>query len=194
MTNKCGYFLGLMFYASEGGIANLLSVPALEKAGWSIHMETGKPVRALSPEGVLLTFKRDKGVTGGMPYIDMDKLEEHVTLVTTKDSTALVETVRANMRGFTREQVIKAKRAHDALAMMAQPPDEQIKHLVSSNNVVNVPFSSTDFTNGRVLFGPDRVSLRGKTTRKRPHRVRPELVTIPPALFEQLRCLFLLRM
>jgi hypothetical protein len=126
-----------------------------------------------------------------MPYIDMDKLEEHVSQVTTKDSTALVETVRTNMRGFTREQVLKAKGARDALAMMAHLPDEQIKHLMSSNNVVNVPFSLTDFTNGRVLFGPDRASLRGKTTRKRPHRVCPELVTIPPALFEQLQCVIL---
>ena len=62
MTNKCGYFLGLLFYASEGGIANLLSVPALEMAGWSIHMETGKPVCALSPNGLLLTFKETRGL------------------------------------------------------------------------------------------------------------------------------------
>ncbi|KAL7502841.1 hypothetical protein ACHAXN_000737, partial [Cyclotella atomus] len=32
------------------------------------------------------------------------------------------------------------------------------------------------------LFGPDRASLRGKTTRRRPDRVRPDLVTITPAL------------
>lgn len=70
----------------------------------------------------------------------MDNLEDHVTQVTQKEATALVETVRANMRGFTREQVKRAKGARDALAMMAHPPDEQIKYLVSSNNVVNVPF------------------------------------------------------
>ena len=33
LTNKCGYYAGLRFYVSEGGIANLLSVLALEKAG-----------------------------------------------------------------------------------------------------------------------------------------------------------------
>ena len=49
LTNKYRYYADLRFYESEGGIANLLSVPALEKAGWKIHMETGKPVRALSP-------------------------------------------------------------------------------------------------------------------------------------------------
>jgi hypothetical protein len=115
----------------------------------------------------------------------MDNLEDHVTQVTQKEATALVETVRANMRGFTREQVKRAKGARDALAMMAHPPDEQIKYLVSSNNVVNVPFSSADFTNGTVLFGPNRASLRGKTTRRRPDRVRPDLVTITPALYKQ---------
>jgi hypothetical protein len=50
ITNKCGYYMDLRFYESEGGIANLLSLPALEKAGWKIRMETGKPVQALSPD------------------------------------------------------------------------------------------------------------------------------------------------
>jgi hypothetical protein len=71
--------------------------------------------------------------------------------------------------------------------MMAHPPDKKMKHLVSSNNVTNMPFTSADITNGRVLFGPDRGAIRGKTTWKRTSRVRPELVTIPQQLYERLR-------
>jgi hypothetical protein len=102
--NKCGYFLDLLFYINKKGIAYLLSVPWLKANGWKIHMETGKPVRALSPDGMLLTFKRDSGMTGGMPYIDMDKLQDHVSYVTPRDGTVLVETVRENLRGLTLEQ------------------------------------------------------------------------------------------
>lgn len=187
VTNKCGYFLDLLFYINKKGIANLLSVPWLKANGWKIHMETGKPVRALSPDGMLLTFKRDSGMTGGMPYIDMDNLQDHVSYVTPRDGTVLIETVRENLRGLTLEQCIKARAAMDALAMMAHLPDEQIKNLVSSNNVINIPFTSTDFTHSKVVFGPDRASIRGKSTRRRPHKVRPKLVQIPIALYKRLR-------
>ena len=122
-----------------------------------------------------------------MPYIDMDNPKEHVSKVIPKESVACVQTVRENMRGFTLKQRTKAKAARDALAMMAHPPDEKVKQLVSSNNVSNIPFSSTDFTNSRVLFGPDRAAIRGKTARKRPSKVRPELITIPQQLYERLR-------
>jgi hypothetical protein len=162
-------------------------VPALEKAGWKVQMETGKPVRALSPEGVLLTFKRDVGVTGGMPYIDMSRPKDHITRVVCQDSMTCVETVRANMEGFTLEQCTRAKGARDAMAMMAHPPEGKMKHMVSSNNVANIPFTSTDFSNGRALFGPDRGAIRGKTVRQRPHRVRPELITVPQELYERTR-------
>jgi hypothetical protein len=187
VTNQCGYYIGLKFYIGEGGIANLLSVPALEKAGWKVQMETGKPVRVLSPEGVLLTFKRDVGVTGGMPYIDMSRPKDHIAKVVCQDSMTCVETVRANMQGFTLEQCTRAKGARDVMAMMAHPPEGKMKHMVSSNNVANIPFTSTDFSNGRALFGPDRGAIRGKTVRKRPHRVRPELITIPQELYERTR-------
>eukprot|EP00956_Cyclotella_meneghiniana_P009214 scaffold12647_cov40-Cyclotella_meneghiniana.AAC.3 len=101
LTNKCGYYAGLRFYESDGGIANLLSVPALEKAGWKVQLNTGKPVQALSPDGLLFKFKRDVGMTGGMPYIDMDRPKDHVVRIISKESVSCVETVRKNMQGFT---------------------------------------------------------------------------------------------
>lgn len=33
LTNRCRYYVDLQFYMSEGGIANLLSMLALKKAG-----------------------------------------------------------------------------------------------------------------------------------------------------------------
>lgn len=48
-----------------------------------------------------------------------------------------------NMWGLTLEQVTKAKSARDMMAMMAHPSKGKIKHLVSSNNKMNVPFTST---------------------------------------------------
>lgn len=188
LTNKRGYWGDLPFYLlSEGGIANLLSMPALEQAGWEIELKTRGDTNALSPDGVLLTFKRDDGVTKGMPYIDMDRPKDNVSRVFTKDSMACVETVRKNMEGLTVEQFKRATAARDAMAMMAHPPEEKMKRLVSKTNVANVPFTPADFANGRAIFGPDRAALRGKKTRERPSRVRPELIRIPQQLFDKLK-------
>ena len=167
MTNKCGYYAVLLFYVSKGGIANLLSVPALKKAGWTVSIRTGKPVQVFSPDGLLLTFKRDTGVTRACP-------KDHVSRIVPKDSVACVETgdwrVRGNMEGYTVEEFTKAKAARDALAMMAHPQDKKMKHLVSPQNVTHMPFTSTNFANGRALFGPDRGAIRGKTVRQLPSK------------------------
>jgi hypothetical protein len=78
------------------------------------------------------------------------------------------------MEGFTKEQVERATEARNALAMMAHPPAEKLKRLVSTSNVVkNIPFSASDLMNGELIFGKDRGAIRGKTTRKTPSRVRP---------------------
>jgi hypothetical protein len=117
----------------------------------------------------------------------MDRPKEHISRIVPKESMTCVETVRGNMQGFTLEQCTKAKGARDAMAMMAHPPEAKMKHMVSSNNVLNIPFTSTNFANGRALFGPDRGAIRGKTVRQRSHRVRPELIVIPRDLYEQTR-------
>ena len=133
----------------------------------------------MSPDGLVFTFKRDVGMTGGMPYLDMDHLENHVSRLTAKDGVSCIETVRKNMQGFTLEECTRAKAARDAMAMMAHPSEAKMRNLVSSGNVVNMPYTSTDFSNSRALFGPDRGAIRGKTVRQRPSRVRPELIVLP---------------
>lgn len=74
------------------------------------------------------------------------------------------------------------------MAMMAHPPIEKLKRLVSMTNVIkNVPFDAKDLTNSNEIFGPDRGALRGKTVRQRPEKVRPQLLSIPPQLFERIK-------
>jgi hypothetical protein len=92
------------------------------------------------------------------------------------------------MEGFTAEQVKRATEARDAVAMMAHPPVEKLKRLVSTTNVIkNIPFDVPDLTNGEILFGRDRGAIRGKTVRKKTSRVRPVLVSLPRELFEHIR-------
>eukprot|EP00956_Cyclotella_meneghiniana_P039836 scaffold180856_cov40-Cyclotella_meneghiniana.AAC.1 len=70
------------------------------------------------------------------------------------------------MEGFTKEEVCQcqATKARDAMAMMAHPPLDKMKHLVSNTNLVkNIPFTVTDLNNSELLFGRDRGAIRGKT-------------------------------
>jgi hypothetical protein len=50
-----------------------------------------------------------------------------------------------------------------------------------------MPFTTTDLTNSDALFGPDRGAIRGKTVRKKPSRVRPDLIRLPQQLYERLK-------
>jgi hypothetical protein len=187
LTNRAGYWCGLKFWENEDGIANLLSIPQLESAGWKLDYTDGIWT-AFSPNGKVLTFKKDTGVCGGMPFIDMNNLHEHVRGFRQTESLVCVETVRGQMEGFTKEQVQRATEARNAVAMMAHPPVEKLKRLVSTTNVIkNIPFDAQDLTNSDIIFGKDRGAIRGKTTRKKPSRVRPVMISIPRDLYEHIK-------
>ena len=58
-------------WLNEMGIANLLSIPMLENAGYIVSTHTKKYWVVITPKGNTITFKRDSGVCQGMPYIDL---------------------------------------------------------------------------------------------------------------------------
>ena len=105
------------------------------------------------------------------------------------EGLVMVETIRKKYEGFTREQIITAAAARDAMAMMGHPTEGNfVKHVVSSTLVVkNCQITLADVTNAKNIFGPDRGSLKGKTVRQRPEKVRPVYVSIPRSLFEQIK-------
>jgi hypothetical protein len=185
MTNKQGYWMDFKFWENEGGLANLLSIPQLEADGYEVSKSRGE-WSVSGRDGTLITFAIDSGVCRGMPYIDMTNPEQH--FYNPSDGLAMIETVRGNYEGFTREQVVGATEARKALALMAHPTSDRLNHVVSFTNAIkNCPISSSDLANANALFGPDRGGVRGKTVRKKPAKVRPVLISIPQSLFEKLQ-------
>ena len=75
-------------------MANLLSVPMLEEAGYTISTHTQGDWVVTSPKGTKIVFKRDTGVCRGMPYID---LREH------QKGISMIETVQKNFKGVTKK-------------------------------------------------------------------------------------------
>ena len=71
----------------------------LEKDGYRVSKTTNGEWKVVTPGGDTIPFKRDKGLTVGIPYID---LLEH------QQGLALIKTVCKNMAGFTPQEIEKA--------------------------------------------------------------------------------------
>ena len=103
--------------------------------------------------------KKD-GMFKGLPYINLANPDKHIIYneSATKDGMVMVETVRNNYEGFTKEQVMRAAEVRDAMAMMAHPSEEKFKkHVVSSGHAIkNFSFTLQDVANANALFGLNR--------------------------------------
>jgi hypothetical protein len=76
---------------------------------------------------------------------------------------SMVQTVRGNYKGYTKREVLKAKEARRAQAMMGNPSKADYKGVVSHNLIPNCPVTSSDITNAKAIFGSDLPSVGGKT-------------------------------
>ncbi len=97
----------------------------------------------------------------------------------TKKEVTLVQTVRGNYEGFTKQEVIKAQEAREAQAMLGNPSEKEFQGLVSGNLIPNCPIACADISNAGYFFGPDLASIHGKTVRRMPVPVVEDYVAIP---------------
>ena len=142
------------FGLNKKGIANLLSIPQLEKDGYTIDYNTKRNWVVMMPSGKCLLFKADTGLCAGMPYLDIRE---------NRDKLVLIQTVCENFGKFTERQVNCAIALCDMQARMVHPTDELFKQMVSRKSFDNCSIVASDVTNARSIFGPNRPGLRGKT-------------------------------
>ena len=92
--------------------------------------------------------------------------------------------VRGNYKGFPRQEILQAKEAHQAQAMLGNPSMKDLQGLVSSNMIQNCPFSLSDITNAKIMYGPDIPRTQGATVRRRPALVVTDYVAVMCSLVE----------
>ena len=119
-----------------------------------------------TPEGVIITFRRDKGVPRGMPYIEIREW---------KEGFGTIETVRKNFEGFTKEDKLSRK-IH---SMVGNTPAVRFKEIMSAEGIINCPVEVNDINNSSTIFGPNCNRLRGESTRQKLKRVREEYIKTP---------------
>jgi hypothetical protein len=192
VTNKMGSFGWMKVWYIPNGIANIFSMHKLEKLYRITYDSWNGYYVVQTPRGDVRFYKDEQG----LPYIDLDGSEQeaatmlmqlgmgqHVTFAQSAageiEHTMLVETVQANYEGYTKKDIIKAKEAWRAQAMMGNPSKKDYKGVVSNHLISNCPVTHADITNARAMFGPDLPSVQGKTVRRMPAPVVTDYVAVP---------------
>ena len=145
---------------------------SLKKMGYRITYDSNDGYYIVhSPRGKVKFYEDENG----LPYISLDDATstEAITMLQ-------IDTVRKNFEGFTKREVAQAKFARQSQAMVGAPSDKDYHGLVSGNiSLRNIPFTGSDVTNAKKIFGPDLAGVRGKTVRKKPVPVVESYVAIP---------------
>ena len=108
VTKMKGTYSDFQAWFNMKGIPNLTSIPMLEASRYIVLTHTHIDWVVTTPEGKDITFKRDKGVCTGMPYINLHDQ---------KEGLVMIETVQENMGGNTPEQIKGAKLARVSFTM-----------------------------------------------------------------------------
>ena len=82
-TNTRGWYGEFKVWLNDKGISNLLSTPMLEDAGYIVSTHTRGDWVLTTPKGKKFIFKRDTGVCKGMPYINLRKHKEVISMIET---------------------------------------------------------------------------------------------------------------
>ena len=148
-TNLRGDLGGTPFWLDKKGIANVVSLRTLEKR-FKVPYDSTKNGGAFvcdTPEGTVV-FERCP-ITG-FPYVDLGK---HGW----KAAAMMVQTVRKNFKGYTREEVERAILARKMQARGGHPSEGTFKREVSRQSpsliFYNSPVMPKDITNARTIFG-----------------------------------------
>ena len=105
-------------WVNTNGVVNLLYIPCLEKEGYHIEYASYKEWVVITPQGIVIPFKMNTGLTKGIPYIDMREW---------KEGFVMIQTFRKNIDKFTGKDIDKAKLSCKMQSMVANPPYERFK-------------------------------------------------------------------
>ena len=97
----------------------------------------------------------------------------------------MVCTVAENRKNYTQRQFDDAKKARRLYHIVGCPALESFKQAIRQRIIKNNPVTVADVNIAERIFGPDLGTLKGKSTRSKPPRVKDDWVEIPPELLEQ---------
>jgi hypothetical protein len=148
-------------WVNRGGIANIVPLKVLEKV-WRITYASHWGMNA--GHFVIHTDKGNIKVCNnkeGMPYLNLKEVKAEVALL-------LVQTIRRNMEGFTKQKVEEARAAWEVQARIGHPTDRNFLGMVHVKMIPNCPIIPTAVKNANVIFGTDFAGVMGKDSTQTP--------------------------
>ena len=146
-------------WLNENGIANLISIPNLEAYGYVVRTDTKGEWQVVTPKGETISFKSNKGMCMGIPYIDLREFNQGLVLI---------ETVRKSMGGFTHDEIEGAKLSRQTQGRVGNPPERVFKQLIGTNDLKKNPVPIENVSDAFAIFGSNVNRLKGAATRQRP--------------------------
>jgi hypothetical protein len=100
----------------------------------------------------------------------------------TVDGALLVQTVQENFEVYTKREILQAKEAYQAQAMIRSQIEKYYKGMVSRNIIKNCPINNK--SNAQNIFGPDLASVQQKMVRRTPAPVVADYAAVPRSMVE----------
>jgi len=164
---------GTVYVAPQGTITNVLSYAALEDAGVEITKHDG-PSRFVVRMGECeVTFKRR-----GLLWVGNLKREK----------AALVTTLSADVTGYTKSEVDRAKLAGKFIENCGFPSLKEAVHLAEDSNIKGVTITGADIRRKVAIFGVDAAAVRGKMTKEKQNAEVPDYTRQQMRSNQELHC------
>eukprot|EP00934_Nitzschia_sp_Nitz4_P008987 Nitzschia sp. Nitz4//scaffold353_size16344//11151//16190//NITZ4_008865-RA/size16344-processed-gene-0.13-mRNA-1//1//CDS//3329548925//8977//frame0 len=155
-------------------IANILSLRNV-KTKYSVVYDSNKDGSFTVTKPCGKTFKFEES-DSGLFYLDTRKDDSKGNV-----ETVLVNTVANNRSNYTDADYSRAVTARQMLIKIGRPNIRDFENVIRQNAIPNCPVTIRDIRMAEDIFGPDIGSLKGKTTRRKPHRIRTDFIQLLPA-------------
>ncbi|MGC9237634.1 MAG: hypothetical protein ACP5GF_12175 [Thiomonas sp.] len=150
-----------------------------------VHVDDRVVKFACTPEGLYAYKPSDRYLAEVAESKCMNPPDSTDAVTAYRGRSFLISSVEENRKGYTQRQFDDAKRARRFYHIMGCPTIENLKHLLRANIIQNCPVTPADVDLAEKIFGPDIGTLKGKTTRKPPPRVKDDVVEVPRELKEK---------
>ena len=98
---------------------------------------------------------------------------------------SFVQTLAKNMEGYSKRQIKDAKEALALLPKLGYPSKQDFINMIRAGRIANCNILEEDVARMYDIWGPDVASMKGKTTRTKPNRVRENIVALPAEILEK---------
>ncbi len=170
-TNQKGTYKRLNIWYVPNGIANIFSMHELEQQYCITYDSWVGYYLVHTPKGIVKFHKDEQGLS----YIGMEGLSQEAATMLMQviqvqgaqeyaSGAAMMhmQMVRGNYEGYTKQEIMQAKQARKAKAMIGNPSKKYLRGMVSNHLVANCPITHDDIINARQIFSPDLASIWGK--------------------------------